>query len=177
MSYFNLFHILVLIIIIVLFIGFTALIILKEKRVKVAISFLIVNVTVMSCITVISMMLIDKYTKVAVIENLMGKRTLINESISYSGIIRNVGYGYINSCVINIELINTPVEKLEASAFEARGFFDTYISGSRGPKSSQKGEFLIVKDLKSGEYKSFSFIMPYPSHFNNHSTNYTLNCK
>ena len=97
MSYFNLFHIVALIIIIAIFTGFTALIILKEKRVKTAMSFLIVNVTVMSCITVISMMLIDRYTKVAVIENLVGKRILINESISYSGIIRNVGYGYINS--------------------------------------------------------------------------------
>ncbi|MDY5519327.1 DUF2393 family protein [Campylobacter lanienae] len=174
MSYFNLFHIVALIIIIAIFIGFTALIILKEKRVKTAMSFLIVNVTVMSCITVISMMLIDRYTKVAVIENLVGKRILINESISYSGIVRNVGYGYINSCVINIELINTPVKKLQGSAFEGRGFFDTY---NGRPKGSQKGEFLIAKDLKSGEYKSFGFTMPYPSHFNNHSINYTLNCK
>ena len=82
MSYFNLFHIVALIIIIAIFIGFTALIILKEKRVKTAMSFLIVNVTVMSCITVISMMLIDRYTKVAVIENLVGKRILIKFTTS-----------------------------------------------------------------------------------------------
>lgn len=157
--------------------GFTYLIILKEKRVKIAISFIIANVAVMSSLAIISMILIDKYTKVAVIDDLYGKRTLINETISYSGVVKNVGYGYINSCVMNIELINTPVKKLEASAFENRGFFQTYIGSSHSQKGSQKAEFLIVKDLASGEQKSFSFTMPYPAHFKNHTTNYTLNCK
>ena len=78
---------------------------------------------------------------------------------------------------MNIELINTPVKKLEASAFENRGFFQTYIGSSHSQKGSQKAEFLIVKDLASGEQKSFSFTMPYPAHFKNHTTNYTLNCK
>lgn len=177
MSYFNLFHILMLLFIIAMFGGFTYLIILKEKRVKIAISFIIANVAVMSSLAIISMILIDKYTKVAVIDDLYGKRTLINETISYSGVVKNVGYGYINSCVMNIELINTPVKKLEASAFENRGFFQTYIGSSHSQKGSQKAEFLIVKDLASGEQKSFSFTMPYPAHFKNHTTNYTLNCK
>lgn len=177
MSYFNLFHILMLLLIIAMFGGFTYLIILKEKRVKIAISFIIANVAVMSSLAIISMILIDKYTKVAVINDLYGKRTLINETISYSGVVKNVGYGYINSCVMNIELINTPVKKLEASAFENRGFFQTYIGSSHSQKGSQKAEFLIVKDLASGEQKSFSFTMPYPAHFKNHTTNYTLNCK
>lgn len=177
MSYFNLFHILMLLLIIAMFGGFTYLIILKEKRVKIAISFIIANVSVMSSLAIISMILIDKYTKVAVIDDLYGKRTLINETISYSGVVKNVGYGYINSCVMNIELINTPVKKLEASAFENRGFFQTYIGSSHSQKGSQKAEFLIVKDLASGEQKSFSFTMPYPAHFKNHTTNYTLNCK
>ncbi|MBQ3167075.1 DUF2393 family protein [Campylobacter sp.] len=177
MSYFNLFHILMLLLIIAMFGGFTYLIILKEKRVKIAISFIIANVAVMSSLAIISMILIDKYTKVAVIDALYGKRTLINETISYSGVVKNVGYGYINSCVMNIELINTPVKKLEASAFENRGFFQTYIGSSHSQKGSQKAEFLIVKDLASGEQKSFSFTMPYPAHFKNHTTNYTLNCK
>ena len=177
MSYFNLFHILMLLLIIAMFGGFTYLIILKEKRVKIAISFIIANVAVMSSLAIISMILIDKYTKVAVIDDLYGKRTLINETISYSGVVKNVGYGYINSCVMNIELINTPVKKLEASAFENRGFFQTYIGSSHSQKGSQKAEFLIVKDLASGEQKSFSFTMPYPAHFKNHTTNYILNCK
>ncbi len=177
MSYFNLFHILMLLLIIAMFGGFTYLIILKEKRVKIAISFIIANVAVMSSLAIISMILIDKYTKVAIINDLYGKRTLINETISYSGVVKNVGYGYINSCVMNIELINTPVKKLEASAFENRGFFQTYIGSSHSQKGSQKAEFLIVKDLASGEQKSFSFTMPYPAHFKNHTTNYTLNCK
>ncbi|MBE6430197.1 MULTISPECIES: DUF2393 family protein [Campylobacter] len=177
MSYFNLFHILMLLLIIAMFGGFTYLIILKEKRVKIAISFIIANVAVMSSLAIISIILIDKYTKVAVIDDLYGKRTLINETISYSGVVKNVGYGYINSCVMNIELINTPVKKLEASAFENRGFFQTYIGSSHSQKGSQKAEFLIVKDLASGEQKSFSFTMPYPAHFKNHTTNYTLNCK
>lgn len=177
MSYFNLFHILMLLLIIAMFGGFTYLIILKEKRVKIAISFIIANVAVMSSLAIISMILIDKYTKIAVIDDLYGKRTLINETISYSGVVKNVGYGYINSCVMNIELINTPVKKLEASAFENRGFFQTYIGSSHSQKGSQKAEFLIVKDLASGEQKSFSFTMPYPAHFKNHTTNYTLNCK
>lgn len=177
MSYFNLFHILMLLLIIAMFGGFTYLIILKEKRVKIAISFIIANVAVMSSLAIISMILIDKYTKVAIIDDLYGKRTLINETISYSGVVKNVGYGYINSCVMNIELINTPVKKLEASAFENRGFFQTYIGSSHSQKGSQKAEFLIVKDLASGEQKSFSFTMPYPAHFKNHTTNYTLNCK
>lgn len=177
MSYFNLFHILMLLLIVIMFGGFTYLIILKEKRVKVAISFIIANVTIMSCLAIISMMLIDKYTKIAVIDNFYGKRTLINETISYSGVVKNIGYGYINSCVIDIELINSPVNKLEASAFENRGFFQTYIGSSHDQKGSQKAEFLIVKDLPSGEQKSFSFTMPYPAHFTNHTVNYTLNCK
>lgn len=177
MSYFNLFHILAIIIIIALFGGFTYFIILKEKRVKAAISLLIANITIMSCIAIISMMLIDRYTKVAAIESFQGKRTLINETITYKGVVRNIGYGYINSCTMDIELINAPVKKLEASAFEERGFFQTYLGSSNNQKSSIKAKFLIVKDLSSGDQKSFGFTMPYPAHFNNHSIKYTLDCK
>lgn len=177
MSYFNIFHIIVLLLILSMFGLFTYLIILKENRTKQAISLLVVNVAVMSCLAIVSMMLIDKYTKVAEIINLEGRRTLINETISYSGIIKNVGYGYINSCTINIELINTPEKRLEASNFENRGFFDTYIGSNHSQKGSQKGEFLILKDLPSGDQRGFSFTMPYPAHFKNHTTNYTLDCK
>ena len=131
MSYFNIFHIIVLLLILSMFGLFTYLIILKEHRTKQAISLLVVNVAIMSCLAMVSMMLIDKYTKVAEIINLEGRRTLINETISYSGIIKNVGYGYINSCTINIELINTPEKRLEASNFENRGFFDiAYFQGT-----------------------------------------------
>ena len=177
MSYFNIFHIIVLILILSMFGAFTYLIILKEKRIKPAINLLIINVAIMSCLAIVSMMLIDKYTKVAEIVNLEGRRTLINETISYSGIIKNVGYGHINSCTINIELINTPSNRLEAKNFENRGFFDTYIGSNHSQKKSQKGEFLILKNLPSGDQRGFSFTMPYPAHFKDHTTNYTLDCK
>ncbi|OCS12291.1 hypothetical protein CFTD6690_01915 [Campylobacter fetus subsp. testudinum] len=164
MDYFTIYHIIALVIIFILFLVFLFLSI-KEKRVSVVLSMVLLNIFVMSSVSILAMLIIDEYTKIAKIIQLDQNRVLINESIVFTGAIKNTGSHTITSCKFNIKLVNSP----------ARGFFEIFKRNDT-QLSTQSASFTIGHSLKAGETRSFSVSMDYPAHFRSPSVYHTLSC-
>ncbi len=86
MGYFTIYHIIALVIIFILFLAFLFLSI-KEKKVSVVLSMVLLNIFVMTSVSILAMLIIDEYTKIARIVQLDQNRVLINESIVFTGTI------------------------------------------------------------------------------------------
>ncbi len=121
------------------------------------------------------MIVIDRYTKKAHIENLHVKRILRNESIAFSGIIRNTGGFKIKRCTYEIKLINNPSL---GSVNSSNVFLPSGANSSNEDKKTSivYKKFIIAKDLEADEFRYFSLSMPYPPYFSRASSYQKLNC-
>ena len=88
-SYFTIVHIAVIALILMLSVLFFVLS-LKAGR-NLFLSLLFTNFLATSCLIVFLMLVLDKYTKIGVLENVTSQRVLRNESIVFKGNVRNVG--------------------------------------------------------------------------------------
>jgi len=105
MAYFTILHWITIIILLVLFVLFS-IIALKQTSKKILISMLFSNFLVITMITIFSMFVLDKYTKIAKLENMTQKRILMTETLTLSGKIRNIGNFDIGKCKLEVKLVN-----------------------------------------------------------------------
>ncbi len=176
MIYFTIVHIITLAILFALFIllGFAAY---KQKNKKLFWSIIFANTLVISMLAVFLMIVLDKYTKKARIENFSQKRILINETIVFKGKIRNIGKFQIGTCRLEIKLVNNPItsKKLGSSdLFKPTSGLDFLKKDEKS--STVKHEFVIAKNLKPKELKNFSVAMPFPPYFSKASEHHYLRC-
>ena len=125
------------------------------------------------------MYVIDNATKKAVIDNIAQKRVLMNETIVFSGQIRNTGSFAIGTCKLEIKLINNPLNAGNLSSSNLFNPMNLFKSNNDDPaqkSSTVKQDFVVAKNIKSGEIRNFSVSMRYPSHFSQSSTIQKLNC-
>lgn len=177
MNYFTIVHIIVLAILFVLFIALF-MITLKETRKKVFWAMIFANFLVISTLAVFSMLVLDKYTKKARIENLDQKRILRNETITFTGKIRNIGKFSISACKLEVRLVNNPTTSRQLGGSDV--FNPTsglkFIKKDTKPSTVSK-TFVIAKDLRPRELRNFSISMPYPPYFSKASTHQYLKCR
>lgn len=177
MEYFTIVHIIFLLFYIVLFIAL-AVLTLKETRPKIFWAMIFANVLVTVTLSFFTMLVLDKYTKKARIENLTQKRVLRNETISFKGKIRNIGKFTISRCVLEVKLVNNPTtsRKLGGSdLFKPSSGLD-FMSKNPKPSTVSK-KFLIATSLKAKELRNFSVNMPFPPYFSKASTHQYLRCR
>lgn len=177
MEYFTIVHIIFLAFYFILFVALV-LLTMQESRRKIFWAMIFANVLVMATLSVFTMLVLDKYTKKARIENLKQKRVLRNETISFSGKIRNIGKFNIAKCVLEIKLVNNPItsKKMGGSdVFKPTSGLD-FISKDPKPSTVSK-KFLIATSLKPKELRNFSVNMPYPPYFSKGSTYQYLRCR
>ncbi|MBE0495376.1 MAG: DUF2393 family protein [Campylobacterales bacterium] len=178
MGYFTLLHILVLLFLFVLFVLLTVLA-RREKRPKIFWSIIFSNILVTLVLMIFAMLVLDKYTKSAVIENLTQKRILISEQITFSGQIRNVGNFTIGKCFFEVKLVNNP---LSAGGLSGGQVFKPTKGLSFGSSQEERSStvvetFLIATHLRPDELRNFSVSMAYPSHFQRTTTFQKLHCR
>lgn len=177
MNYFTIVHIIVLI---VLFIIFVTLVVvtLKETRKKIFWAMIFANFLVISTLSVFSMLVLDKYTKKAQIENLDQKRILRNETINFTGKIRNIGKFSIATCRFEVRLVNNPTtsKRLGGSDVFSPTSGLNFVKKDSKPSTVSK-TFVIAKDLRPKELRNFSVSMPYPPYFSKASTHQYLRCR
>lgn len=176
MTYFTIVHIITLLILLVFFV-LLFLVALRETRKKVFWAMIFANFLVVSTLAVFSMLVLDKYTKKARIENFSQRRVLRNETIVFTGKIRNIGKFTIGKCKLEIRLVNNPItsKKLGSSdVFKPTTGLD--FATKQGKASTVKKIFVIAKGLKSKELKNFSVSMPYPAYFAKASAHHYLRC-
>lgn len=177
MEYFTIVHIIFLICYLILFV-ILVLLSMKETRQKIFWAMIFANFLVMATLSIFTMLVLDKYTKKAKIENLKQQRVLRNETISFKGQIRNIGKFKIAKCVLEVKLVNNPTTSRQlggSDVFKPTSGFD-FISKDPKPSTvSQK--FIIATSLKPKELRNFSVNMPFPPYFSRASTYQYLRCK
>lgn len=177
MEYFTIIHIGFLVFYLILFIALVFLT-MKETRQKFFWAMMFANFLVMATLTIFTMLVLDKYTKKAKIENLKQQRILRNETISFKGQIRNIGKFKIAKCILEVKLVNNPLtaKRLGGSdVFKPRSGLDF---ASKDPKpSTVSKKFIIATSLKPKELRNFSVNMPFPPYFSKASTYQYLRCK
>ncbi|MDA7848217.1 DUF2393 domain-containing protein [Sulfurospirillum sp.] len=178
MAYFTILHWITILILLVLFVLF-CVIALKQTNKKILISMLFSNFLVITMIAVLSMFVIDKYTKIAQLENMTQKRILMTETLTLSGKIRNIGNFDIGKCKLEVKLVNNAMGGGDVSGskiFSPSGFnfFSTKRNNTR--PSTVINEFTITKNFKKGELRNFSVAMRYPPYFKKPFMNYKLYC-
>ncbi len=143
---------------------------LKQERKKLILPMLFSVVLITFLTAGFSIMVVDKYTKVAKLYQLKNKRLLQQEKIMYSGIVRNEGNHKIAKVVFEIKLVNKGMATGNVkggSFYKPSGFFDFFKGGSNKLYKPQQitHEFVVAKNLKPGAAKEFRVYFDYPPYF------------
>jgi len=170
MTYFTIFHWLLVVFMIVLLITglYYAVRYLKGQILAVASIVLILGV---GFITILSLVSLDKVTKKAQIVKLKNKRILRTEMIVFEGYVINTGKYTIGESVFNIRLINHghSAGKLKSSdIYRPVSLWERFFPSKLGPKSRPNAiekEFTVARMLKPGERRKFKFRFRFPSYF------------
>jgi len=168
MTLFNYWHYFALSIVFLLFVAgiITAL---KQQKRKLVIPMLISTILVTSLLAAFSILIVDKYTKVAKLYKVKNKRLLSTEQIIYTGIVKNEGKYTIGEVTFEIKLVNkghATGNVKGGNFYKPSGFLD-FFSGSNKAYKAQTivKEFVVAENLKPGASKPFRVHFRYPPYF------------
>ena len=179
MTYFTILHWLVLAIVSLFFILITILV-LRNQQEKSPVSTLIVMFVLMVMVFVISIFGLDEYTKVARLENVSHQKVLINESLVYSGQIRNIGGFTIGKCKLEVEIFSDRVGEAGSTAlFTPKSIFGDFFTNTKenDENAPVSKTFVIAENLKKGELRNFSVSMRFPTGLKKPTIRHELTCR
>ncbi len=169
MTLFNYWHYGALSIIAIVFL-IGVIVALRQPKTKLIFPMLI-TVTLFSALTAgFSIVVVDKYTKKVKLYKLNSKRLLSIEKVVYTGVVKNTGNYEIGEVTFELKLVNkghTTGNVKGGSFFKSSGFMDFFSGGSDvlyKPQSITK-EFVVAKNLKPGDAKSFRVHFGFPPYF------------
>ena len=169
MTLFNYVHYLALAVVALIFVlGIISALTQKDK--KMVFGMLVSTVVVSVFLAVFSVLVVDKYTKEVKLYRLKNKRLLSIEKIVYTGIVKNTGNFEIGKVTFEIKLVNkghATGNVKGGNFYKSSGFLDFFSGGYNlnfKPQSITK-EFVVAKNLKPGEAKSFRVYFDYPGYF------------
>lgn len=177
MQYFTIWHILVIISSTILFFAICVCIYLLRDKIN-AYAAIGLNFTLFVVIVISSMFIVDSYTKNAAIENIATRRVLANETIVYTGLIRNLGKYHISKCILDVKMSTAfgNLSDMRAHLTKNNQFFSFLYKNERedlAPVSST----IEIKALKPYEIRNFTAILKYPPNFQNVKFTHTLSCR
>lgn len=178
--YFTILHWLTLLVLLVILI-LLCIIAFKQTSRKILVSMLFSIFLVIGMLSIFSMYVLDKYTKIAKLEDITQKRILMTESFTISGKIRNIGNFQIGTCKLEVKLVNNAIGSGDVKGSNiynptsGLGFLFNR-NGDETKQSTIIQEFVIAKNLKKGELRNFSISMRYPPHFKKTFLNHKLFC-
>ena len=168
MTLFNYWHYITLFIILVVFVLIVRQI-FKGTNKKLVMPMIFSVVLVTSLATFLAITVIDKYTKQVSLHKLKNKRLLSTEQIIYTGLVRNDGNHKIGKVYLEIKLVNkgSAIGNVKGSSFYQTSDFWDFLGGMNKVKRPQsiKKEFVVAKNLKPGQVKSFRVYFRYPAYF------------
>ena len=142
----------------------------KQKVKKIRVTMISSLSVIMILIAVFSMMAVDKYTKKVQLYKFDNKRILSIEKIVYTGIVKNEGNHPIGEVTLEVKIVNKARQmSARASFFTPSGFMEFFGGGANilyKPQHLVKN-FVVARDLKPGQAKSFRVYFDYPPHFRN----------
>ena len=145
---------------------------LKQSNKKLIFPMIFSGALISGLLIFLSIVVIDKYTKVVKLYKVKNKRLLGIEKIVYTGIVKNEGKFPIGEVTFEIKLVNkgAATGNVKAGSFyKASGFFDMFSSGADvlyKPQSITK-RFVVATNLEAGTSKSFRVHFDFPPYFRN----------
>ncbi len=178
MTYFTILHWITLIVFLLLFI-LLVIISKKETNPKIFWSMVFSSFLVISMLTIFSMFVLDKYTKIGKLVSITHRRILLNETIMFFGQVQNMGRFKIGHCKFEVKIVNNALNLNSLSGqtfYTPRSGLGSLFSSKKERPSTIIKDFTIAKNLKPGEIRSFSATMPYPPYFQKANIRYKLYC-
>lgn len=179
-TYFTIWHWFAIIFLSIVFL-LLVLVSLKETNQKNILSMIFASFLVIVTAGVFTLMAIDKYTKKATLYGVKNTRILRNETIVFTGYVKNKGDYTIGKIVLSVKLVNkghVTGNVKGGSFYKPSGLFD-FIS-SFGDKAKtykpQKVEedFVVATKIAPGKASYFRVQMPYPGYFKHVSSFTTI---
>ena len=150
------------------------------NSIKILLSMIFASFLVTTFGAVLGLIILEKYTKHAVLLNVTQRRVLINETMVLKGQIKNTGNFKINYCKLDIKLVNNGWGGgFSKGTFFKSGGFNVFGSKSKKqqkPNVVKATRYIITNGLKPAEIKNFSAVIPYPPYFSNTYLKYKLYC-
>ncbi len=152
----------------------------RQSNKKLILPMFFSSLLMISTLSFFSLFVLDKYTKKAKLLRVTHKRILRNETISFSGVIKNTGKFMIGKCDIEVKIASNPMSGKNlggAAVFNPKSTLSEFFNNKEnGKRSSISKEFTIAKDLKPGYWKPFTVSMRFPSYMKNPYIKYKLYC-
>jgi len=169
MTLLNIWHFLVLGIVLLIFIG-GVVASLKQETQKMQYSMLFSTVLITLFLAVFSVFVVDKYTKHVKLSKLTNKRLLSTEQIVYRGIVTNTGNYTIGKVTFDIKLVNRghATGNVKGGNFYKPSGFMAFFSGGfnmRSKPQTVEKEFIVARNLKPGNSAAFRVYFDYPPYF------------
>jgi hypothetical protein len=143
---------------------------LKQDKTKVKTTLGLALSAVFIIMSAISVLAVDKYTKKVELYKFDNKRILSIEKIVYSGIVKNVGDHDIGEVTLEIKIVNKARQMGPTKSFFTPSGFKEFFGGGADilykPQHLKK-TFVVAKNLKPGQAKSFRVHFDYPPYFRN----------
>jgi len=153
----------------------------KEKRKNVFWSMVFASFLVTSMMMVLTIFVLDKYTKKGKLISIKSHRVLRTEDIIFKGKVANVGKFKIGQCKLKIKIVNNPLRSTnlgQGQIFTPSGLeFFKSKDKKKERKNAIEEEFVVVKNLKPRDVKSFTIRMKYPPYFSRSKFIYKLYCR
>jgi len=151
---------------------FLVLLSLKETNQKNILSMIFASFLVIVTAGAFSLMAIDKYTKKATIYGVKNTRILRNETIVFTGYVKNKGDYTIGKIDLTVKLVNkghVTGNVKGGSYYKPSGMFD-FLSSFGGNVKSYKPQkventYTVAKNIEPGKATFFRVEMPYPPYF------------
>jgi len=170
MTLFNYWHFITFGVIFLIFIG-GVVSALRQDTDKLKYAMLFTATLISIFLAIFSILVVDKYTKDVKLYKMKNKRLLSIEKIIYTGIVKNEGSHTIGKVTFEIKLVNkghATGNVKGGNFYKSSGFFDFFSNGmgmSQSKPQSITKEFVVAKNLKPGEAKSFRVYFRYPPYF------------
>jgi hypothetical protein len=180
MPYFTILHWLAIVFFLVLFIAISILG-LKSNNVKMSISVIFAGFLVSTFGGVLSVIILEKYTKKSELLDVKQRRILFNETYVIKARIKNTGKFNLNYCKFNMKLVHNGYGTggLSKGAYFKSGGLNIFGSKDKEQErpTTVEENFLVLKNgLKPNRSKNFSVTMKYPPYFKNTLLSYKLYC-
>ena len=177
MTYFTILHWLAVGALSLLF-GLVVLLVLRMNDKQSALPTILTMLLFFIFIGFFAIYILDKYTKVARLENVLQKKVLINESFSISGQIRNIGNFKIGTCTLEVKISNGTIESSsDGPLFVPKSAFDNLLKRESNSNTIETTKsFVIAENLNKAEMRNFTVFMRYPPSYSKPYTRYELTC-
>jgi glutaredoxin-related protein len=166
MMHFTVIHWIMVVVFVLIFI-LLAVLSQKEQNKKTRLTLVGFSFIISVVGAVVSLLILDKYTKKAKIVNYTTQRNYNKESVTIRGSIKNTGRFRIGYCTMDIKIVNKVVHK-KGTKFMYKTSSVGDMFKSRGYKKNfLKTSVRAIEDLKPRLSKKFSVSIKIPSSFQN----------